>query len=118
MKSTNTPQDVMDIASIAAFLYAGALQHPTKGVMLGNGADFDHWEGHSGFVFYCANYAAAINEWLDTRTDDDHPGVMLYELIEPMGEWMIGLAEPLDTDVALEYFKTEYLAWIDTDSHT
>jgi hypothetical protein len=107
MKKTYTRGDAVSIAEITAFMYAGALQHPTKGT------DYEHWEGHTGFVLYCANYAVAIDEWLDTRTDDDHPGVMLYELIEPMGEWMIGLDGPLETDVALEYFKTEYLAWID-----
>jgi hypothetical protein len=105
----------MTTASITAFLYAGALQHPTKGVTLGHGADFDDWEGHRGFVHYCESYAEAINQWLDTRPDDSHPGVMLYELIEPMGEWLIGLDCPLDAAEVLEKFQTEYLAWIDKD---
>ena len=98
---------------ITAFMYAGALQHPTRGTGGPNGADFDHWEGHTGFVFYCARYAEAVDAWLDTR-NDDHPGVMLYELIEPMGEWLIQHDAPLETADVLEQFKIEYLAWIDT----
>lgn len=95
-------------SSITAFLYAGALQHPTKG------DDYEDWEGHTGFVFYCEEYAHAIAMLLETRLEDEWPGVILYELIEPMGEWLIGHAAPLDTDTALEHFKVEYEAWIGT----
>lgn len=120
MKKTYTQSDVEDIAQITAFLYAGALQHPTKGFKHGKGADFEQWEGHTGFVFYCTEYATAISNWLDTpeRENDDHPGVMLYELIEPMGEWLIGLDGSMETNEVLEYFKIEYLAWIDMDSRS
>ena len=103
----------MTTASITAFLYSGALQHPTKGIARGSGADFEDWEGHRGFVHYCETYANTINQWLDTRQNDMHPGVMLYELIEPMGEWLIGIDFPLNTEKVLEKFQTEYLAWID-----
>jgi hypothetical protein len=106
---------VTSIAALTAFMYAGALEHPIKG--LKHGADFENWEGHTGFVFYCGEYAIAIEQWLTTpeRIDDEHDGVMLYELIEPMGEWLIGQDGPLDTDVVLQHFKTEYLAWINKD---
>jgi len=114
MANAYTHDETYTIAQITAFIYAGALQHPTKGVTGEDGADFEHWEGHRGFVTYCALYAMAINEWLEEeRADDQVPGSILYELMEPMGEWMIGLDSPLQTHQALEHFKTEYLAWID-----
>ena len=103
---------------ITAFLYAGALQHPTKGVLGGEGADFEHWEGHTGFVEYCTWYAEAIDKWLDTRKGDLYPGVIYYELFEPMGEWMIGMPEPLSVHEALEHFKIEYIAWVDTQGES
>lgn len=99
--------DAMSIAEITAFMYAGAIQSRH------NGLDFEHWEGHTGFVTYCTMYAAAIDEWLDTREDESHPGVMLYELIEPMGEWLIQLNVPIEADDALDYFKEKFLEWID-----
>jgi hypothetical protein len=107
VKETYKLGDAMSIAQITAFMYAGAIQSQH------NGLDFEHWEGHTGFTFYCAEYAVAIDEWLDTRTEDDHPGVMLYELIEPMGRWLIQLDAPIETDAALKYFKEMYLVWID-----
>jgi hypothetical protein len=110
MKQTYTWGDVANVAEITAFLYAGALQHPTFG-QKGSGLCLDNWSGHTGFVAYCATYAAEIHAWLDTRCDS-HCGVMLYELIEPMGEWLLELSGPMDADKVLEYFKTEYLAWI------
>lgn len=115
MRKTYTWGDVLSIAEITAFLYAGALQHPAKGIANGKGADFEHWEGHTGFVMYCATYAEAIDKWLDARELETHPGVLLYELIEPMGEWMIGLDAPLETTEMLEHFKTEFLHWINKE---
>jgi hypothetical protein len=111
MKNQYTQAEVIDTAEMSAFLYAGALQHPTRGLVKGKGADFEHWGGHTSFVTWCAIYADLIGQWLDARCDS-HPGVMLYEVIEPMGEWLIGLDEPLDAVEALERFKTEYLNWI------
>lgn len=106
-----TSQETIEVAQITAFLYAGALQHPTLG-QKGQGLCLDRWEGHTGFVTYCALYAGAINDWLDTR-DDIMPGVLQYELIEPLGEWLLESSHScLDAAVVLERFKTEYVAWI------
>ncbi|WP_141691025.1 hypothetical protein, partial [Brochothrix thermosphacta] len=106
--------DVANVAELTAFMYAGALQHPALG-QKGSGVCLDHWGGHTGFVSHCTTYAAEIDEWLDTREDEVHPGVMLYELIEPMGEWLLEMKNgPPENGVVLEYFKVEYLAWIDT----
>lgn len=92
---------------ITAFLYAGALQRPEQS------KDYEHWEGHTGFVQHCADYAEAINAYLNTRAhNDEWPGVIYYELIESMGEWLIGLPEPLSVADALAFFTTEYENWI------
>jgi len=74
-----------NIAHTTAFLYAGALtpdQETDK---------FDDWGGHNGFVQTCTEYAEAIETWLGQpeRDDDNHPGVLAYEVIEPLGAWLI-----------------------------
>jgi len=115
MKQTYTWSDTARIAEITAFLYAGALQHPTLG-QKGEGLCLDIWSGHTGFVSYCASYAAEIDAWLETRGDEVHPGVMLYELIEPMGEWLLEMRKgPPEDGVVLEHFKTEFLHWINKE---
>jgi hypothetical protein len=102
-----------DIAITTAFLYAGALtpdQETDK---------FDAWGGHTGFVHACTDYAQAIESWLvqPDRADDNHPGVLVYELIEPLGAWLIDPASNHpDTGAVLQEFQRRYLEWIaDTD---
>jgi len=115
MRKTYTWGDTAHIAEITAFLYAGALQHPALG-QNGKGMCLDNWSGHTGFVAYCATYAAEIDEWLETRGDEIHPGVMLYELIEPMGEWLLEMRKgPPEDGVVLEHFKIEFLHWLDRE---
>jgi hypothetical protein len=104
-----------DIAITTAFLYAGALtpdQETDK---------FDAWGGHTGFVHACTDYAQAIESWLvqPDRADDNHPGVLVYELIEPLGAWLIDPASNHpDTGAVLQEFQKRYLEWIkDTDEH-
>jgi hypothetical protein len=109
-----TKTDVYSIAEIVAFLYAGAIQHPTLGNR-GEGMDLDSWSGHTGFVGHCTGYALAIDQWLTTRSDE-FPGVFVYELIEPMGEWLIEkFHNPPEVAEVLDYFKVEFLAWINKD---
>jgi hypothetical protein len=108
-------ESIMSVAEITAFLYAGAIQHPTLGSN-GKGMCLDNWSGHTGFVGHCTYYAIAIDQWLATQSDD-YPGVLAYELIEPMGEWLIEkFHNPPDVADVLEYFKTEYLAWIERNA--
>lgn len=101
--------EILDQSLITAFLYSGALGHPT------HGSDFEHWEGHTGFVAYCAAYAEKIADYINApaQAGDLYAGVIFYELIEPMGEWLISQSEPLDPVAALEAFKIEYQAWIE-----
>jgi hypothetical protein len=41
---------------------------------------------------------------------------MAYELIEPMGEWLIEkFHTPPNVGEVLEYFKVEFLAWVDAN---
>jgi hypothetical protein len=115
MSKTYTWGDAAHIAEITAFLYAGALQHPSLG-QKGAGLCLDNCSGHTGFVAYCATYAAEIDAWLDTREDEVHPGVMLYELIEPLGEWLLETkSRPPEDGVVLEHFKAEFLRWINME---
>jgi hypothetical protein len=116
-----------DIAITTAFLYAGALQHADKlenASLKDRGIAIDLWDdwgGHTGFVHTCSDYAQAIESWLvqPDRADDNHPGVYAYEVIEPLGAWLI---EPTsnhpDTGAVLQEFQRRYLEWIaDTDEH-
>ena len=115
MTKTYTLNSAVDIAEITAFLYAGAIQHPSLGQQ-GDGIDLDDWGGHTGFVNYCATYATQIHDWLETRQDAVHPGVMVYELIEPMGEWLLEhKTVPLKPDKVLHHFKIEFINWLDND---
>lgn len=102
-------REILDQSMITAFLYSGALGHSK------NGQDFGHWEGHTGFVNHCAWYAEKIAEYINApaQAEDLYAGVIFYELIEPMGEWLISQPEPLDPVAALEAFKIEYQAWIE-----
>lgn len=105
-------KNIANVAEITAFLYAGAVQHPT----LGSTMRMDNWSGHVGFVGHCTDYAIAIDAWLATQTDN-YPGVLAYELIEPMGEWLIEkFNRPPDVADVLDYFKIEFLAWLERNA--
>ena len=67
-----------------------------------------------GFVHYCEAYAKAIEEWLDEpeQADDVYPGVLEYEVIEPMGEWLLQNEEILTVEQVLEKFKVEYAQFL------
>lgn len=101
-------------ASITAFLYAGAVQSPQNRIADDN--PFENWEGHLGFVYYAEGYANAIVEWLDkrfeTNPDDIYPGVLEYEVIEPMGEWLLRNEDVLPVDAVLAEFVKEYEQFI------
>jgi hypothetical protein len=116
MKHIELTDHVQNVAITTAFLYAGALtpdQETDK---------FEAWEGHQEFVRACTGYAHAIETWLGHpgRYDDNHPGVLAYEVIEPLGYWLVlfphAEALPLDTATVLQEFQRRYLDWIkDTD---
>jgi hypothetical protein len=103
----------IEASCFTAFLYAGALQHPTLG-QKGQGVDLDHWEGHTGFVWACAEYAEAIQAMLETRTyeDDSWPGVLEYELLEPLGQWLLEQPEQPSVHAVAAEFMARFLAWI------
>jgi hypothetical protein len=103
--------DLIDnIAHTTAFLYAGALQQRVFKKL-----DLDSWNGHTGFVQYCADYARAIETWIASRAPDDYPGVFAYELVEPFGEWLATECrhDQRGTDQVLALFQEKYLAWIE-----
>lgn len=88
-------------ATITAFLYAGAIN-----------ADLDDWGGHIGFVRANEELAKQIADHLNAPEFAEvfHPGVVEYELIEPLGAWLV--ANPTEADKAIDKFKTDYLNWI------
>jgi hypothetical protein len=111
-----------DIAITTAFLYAGALQKDREIFAVSTDENLDLWDdwgGHTGFVHACTDYAQAIESWLvqPDRADDNHPGVLVYELIEALGAWLIDPASNHpDTGAVLQEFQRRYLEWIkDTD---
>ena len=97
-------------ASITAFLYAGAIQSPRNSAAVDS--PFENWEGHLGFVYYAQDYAKAIEQWLheryETHPDDMYPGVLEYEVIEPMGEWLLSSDDVLPVQRVLDEFIKEY----------
>ena len=114
-----------DIAITTAFLYAGALQKANelenaslkdRGIAIDL---WDDWQGHTGFVQTCTEYAQAIETWVTAHGPQNYPGVYAYELIEPLGAWLIIHESPLpDTATVLQEFQRRYLEWIaDTDEH-
>lgn len=105
-------------ATITAFLYAGAIQQGATfdgcvRVYRDLSDYFDKWDGHIGFVASVEQYAQAISDWLKTQPYVCHPGVLEYELIEDLGEWLIvgTTQQPTVADV-LARFQTLYTAWI------
>jgi hypothetical protein len=75
----------------------------------------DDWNGHTGFVWACAEYANAIQEWINEsyQVNPDHPGVMEYEILEPLGEWLLTAHEyPPETDAVLAEFKARFITWV------
>lgn len=103
-----------ELATITAFLYAGALQHPTLGTKPDIGLDLDHWGGHIGFVGCCTEYAKAIQDALNKREDEEDvwPGVIEYELIEPLGEWLLERETVPHAETVAAEFLTRFLKWI------
>jgi hypothetical protein len=99
-------------ATFTAFIYAGALQSNT---LLQNEQALDDWGGHSGFVHEVTYYAERIANWLDARLlsyHDQWHGVIEYELMEPLGEWLVSMGEPPGDMEVLKQFEHEYIAWI------
>lgn len=111
MTTERLPALIEDTASYTAFIYAGALQSPA---MDKDPQIMESYGGHTGFVWYATQYAHAITQWIIERVNtenEDWPGVIQYELFEPMGEWLLTL-EPPTIEEVLEKFETEYITWI------
>lgn len=93
-------------AQILAFLYAGALtpdQETDK---------FDDHEGHRGFVANCEPLARRIADQLNAPAFADvfHDGVVEYEVIEPLGAWVLN--NPTQLDQAFDRFCDDYRNWL------
>ena len=105
-------------ASITAFLYAGAIERDRELRKAKPHEElFENWEGHTGFVFYAERIAQKIDAWLEQRLGDhadDWPGVIEYELIEPLGAQLIEHHDcDLDAALALQLFQNDYFDWIE-----
>lgn len=101
-----------DAGIYTAFIYAGAL---LSQALRNNPQLLEAWGGHSGFVWYASSYAHVIAQWLDERAPtgtEDWPGVIQYELFEPMGEWLVQLSPQPSADTVLAHFEIEYISWI------
>jgi hypothetical protein len=107
-------------ASLTAFLYAGAVARDRE---LGPGDSlFELYQGRTGFVFYAERIAKSLVAFLQhpNRQADEYPGVLEYELIEPLGGWLIANADVLVGDhidlpaTATAYFSEQYIDWLNT----
>jgi hypothetical protein len=116
MKYTELTDAMQEIANYTAFLYAGAIQcSASLAAALDRANLMDDWNGHTGFVWACAEYAHAIRNALDARADeeDSWPGVMEYELLEPLGEWLLTHETPPSVETVTAEFMTRFLKWVD-----
>lgn len=109
--------DERELCSFAAFLYAGALQCPRnrEAMREDNINLFDDWDGHTGFVWACAEYAEHIQAWLQLNMEiyDTWPGVLEYEILEPLGEWLLTAHEyPPEAVAVLDEFKARFIPWV------
>lgn len=93
-------------AQILAFLYAGALSSDQKT------NKFDVHEGHIGFVANCEPLARQIADHLNLPRFAQvlHPGVVEYEIIEPLGKWI--LDNPKQKHQAFDCFILAYGSWL------
>jgi hypothetical protein len=116
MKYTELTDAMQETASYTAFLYAGAIQSAANWSAMKDRTNlFDDWDGHRGFVRACAEYAHAIRNALDARADEEDawPGVMEYEILEPLGEWLLTEHEyPPAVPIVTVEFMTRFLAWV------
>lgn len=107
----------IETASYTAFLYAGAIQCAANRTAVKDRTNlFDDWNGHTGFVWACTEYAKAIQSALNAREDeeDSWPGVMEYELLEPLGEWLLTAHEtPPSVETVTAEFMERFLKWVD-----
>lgn len=92
-------------AVFTAFLFVGGTQSKKF--------DADKWHGQIGFAQECAPHGAAIAAALDKVPDKwDYPGVLEYEIVEPLGEWIAtreGYTEPRDTAAR---FLRHFREWV------
>ncbi len=66
--------------------------------------NMDDHQGHIGLVGSLGRYAIAIEAALQMANtlDYDHPGVAMYEVVEPAGEWLRSNLDATDTQFVEE----------------
>jgi len=96
----------LDTAVFTTFLTQGATAA---------GIDVDPYGGHIGLVEALAEHARAISKVLRSLPypDDGYPGVLAYEIIEPIGAWLAedGTRMGYPQNTALE-FERRYFEWV------
>ena len=97
-------------AQILAFLYAGALTPDQKT------DKFDDHGGHVGFVAKFEPLARQIADHLNLPqfAEVEHPGVVEYEIIEPLGKWILDHPMRQSTD-AFDCFVMSYGTWLTSE---
>ena len=103
-----------DTAGFAAFLYAGAVQADRDAERANISIEgFERWNGHIGFVTSIVDHARAIAKVFGKIVREEHcfPGVLEYELIEPLGGRIL-LDRSITPEHAAEIFAIEYHAWV------
>lgn len=97
-----------DTAIFTAFMLAGA-----------TGAASHHFERYSGqigfaheLVPHARAIAEALHKALDRNADAQFPGVLEYELVEPLGRWIVESAEYIEPRATAARFLRSYRDWI------
>lgn len=112
-----TRQKAVERAITAAYLYSGFEEAQRRpGISLEQYASWsDNCGGNIGIVEAIAEFAFDIEEILDTTPiyfSADYPGVLAYEVIEPLGAWLLEQASPPSDEEFRQHFHAEMSTWL------
>lgn len=106
--STPNPQATIPVLSICPLALSSTSIHLYHGFTAEKDGltklNMDDYQGHVGLVGILARYAIAIEAALQMANalDYDHPGVAMYEVVEPAGEWLRSNLDATDTQFVEE----------------
>ncbi len=114
VNAVTTPKpDINNIATQAAYLTSGANKW-----LASPGAEQPDSDGHHGMVGRLCTLAVLLDAWMQTNTvftkvghTSAWPGVLEYEVTEPMGSWLMEHYDLAD-DVFLEAYQQAFYTWV------
>lgn len=113
-----TRSAAVERAITTAYLYSGfeeADRHP--GTPLERyGSWSDACGGNIGIVETLAEFAFTFEEVMQNYRDFDYPGTLAYEIIEPLGSWLLEQGEPPSDDAFRTHVHATVSDWLGVDS--